>query len=295
MIVSALDACKSLVNADNRAAALNTILSRLEGKARAAVGSNPQDVEEIIQKLKDKCKITIAPETVVAKLNATKQSGEVSKFTQDIEKLTLELERAYINEQVPVDTASRMAVKAGVKALASGIRSEETKLLLKAGQFTTLDSAIEKITENEPSSTSQIFHASAGNPGNNRYLKHGNRQSRNNSRGHFNSNSNSNVHSNFRGRGNYRGHGNFRGQYGSQRNYHHSFRGGNNFRGGNFRHQSRVFYAQQENMQAPQQLNVGGTTGMMGTTGMNVQPAQQSNQQVPLQSQQVALANIVRR
>jgi hypothetical protein len=42
-------------------------------------------------------------------------------------------------------------------------------------------------------------------------------------------------------------------------------------------------------MHAPQHLNVG------GTTGMNVQPAQQSNQQVPLQNQQVALANIVRR
>lgn len=33
-------------------------------------------------------------------MNATKQICEVTKFTQEIEKLTTELERAYINEQV---------------------------------------------------------------------------------------------------------------------------------------------------------------------------------------------------
>lgn len=142
--IAALNACKVLITNENRAVAIQVVLSRFEGKARAAVGDNPQNIDEIIDKLTNKCKITVAPETVIAKLHATKQVGELTKFTEQIEKLTLDLERSYLNEKVPVDTATRMSVKAGVKALVSGLRSEESKLLLKAGQFTSLSSAIEK-------------------------------------------------------------------------------------------------------------------------------------------------------
>lgn len=82
--VAALKACKSLIDNTNQAIALQVILSRLEGKARAAVGDAPQNIDEIIAKLEEKCKIKIAPETVVAKLNATKQVGEIGKFTETI-------------------------------------------------------------------------------------------------------------------------------------------------------------------------------------------------------------------
>lgn len=157
-IIAALNASKVLITNDNRAVALQVILSRFEGKARSAVGDNPASVDVIIEKLKEKCKVTVAPETVVAKLNATKQNGEISKFTEQIEKLTLELERAYISEDVPVETASRMAVKAGVKALASGVKNNETRLLLKAGQFSTLSSAVEKLTENEPTNVNLVVY-----------------------------------------------------------------------------------------------------------------------------------------
>lgn len=106
------------------------------------MGDNPQDVDEVIQKLNDKCKLSIAPETVVVKLDATKRNGEISKFTEQTEKLTLELERAYISENVPLETASRMAVKAGVKALANGVRNNKSSLLLKAVQFSTVSLAL---------------------------------------------------------------------------------------------------------------------------------------------------------
>lgn len=128
---------------------MQVILPRLEEKARSAVGENPANIDEIIEKLKNKCNVTTNPETVVAKLNATKQNGEIAKFTEQIENLTLELERAYISENAPVKAASKMAVKAGVKALAAGVKNCETKILLKAGQFYTLSSAVEKATENE--------------------------------------------------------------------------------------------------------------------------------------------------
>ncbi|XP_062562477.1 uncharacterized protein LOC134225994 [Armigeres subalbatus] len=287
-IVAALNAYKPLITDGNKQTAFNTILSRLEGKARPAVGDNPQAVDEIIQKLNEKCKGTIAPETVEAKLNATKQSGEVTKFTQEIEKLTLELERAYINEHVPVDTASRMAVKAGVKALFSGIRNEETKILLKAGQFTSLSSAIEKITENEPSASCKVFQVRTNNSGNNRYPRYTNSQFRGNSRGNFNSHMNFQGYS--RGQAYSRGRGNFRGHR-YQRNFHQQSTRGNNR--GHFNNNTPRIYYNTSNLQ-DQQHPAGQVTLTNQQTSLGFrQPFQpQQHQQ---QSNQVALTQLVPR
>lgn len=263
--IAALNACKTLITEDNRAVALQVILSRLEGKARSAVGDNPANVDEIIRKLNEKCKVTIAPETIVAKLNATKQNGEISKFTEQIEKLTLDLERAYISEDVPVATASRMAVKAGVKALASGVKSSETRLLLKAGQFSTLSSAVEKVTENESPNNNSCSVLT--------YRTQNNRYNSNNSR--FANNYNRN-----RGNGN---HQNRQTNYGRfertpQRSYQNSNfynrrNNGNNYtrfqRNDQREHapRSRVFVAQSGNLPAPQQIMVGGGPGGPGSPG----------------------------
>lgn len=148
-VVSALTALNTLITPQNRALAIQVILSKLEGKARSAVGNNPADLQVIIDKLKEKCDQRQQPDVIIAKMNTAKQVGELSKFTDELERLTLELERAYISEEIPVDTATKMATKAAVKALSNGIKNTETKLILKAGQFTTLSEAIGKAAENE--------------------------------------------------------------------------------------------------------------------------------------------------
>ena len=178
---------------------------------------------------------------MVAKLNATKQTGDIEKFTEKIEQLTLELERAYLNENVPVITAERLSVKAGIKALTSGIKSEETKLTLKAGQCNTIASAVEKITEND-TPTNKIFLARSTNSGNSRYQNYGNRHFRGNGRGNFRGNvnnrgrGNNNYQQNYQ-RNNYQNRGNYRGRYNNNNN------------------QSRVYYNQQVPLgfQQPQQ------------------------------------------
>lgn len=150
------------------ATVLRFILTRLTGKARAAVGDNPQDINEIINRLKTKCGITSTPDFYISKLNATKQVGDITKFTNEIENLAILLEKAYLSENIPIDVATRMATKQGVKALCSGVRNTETKLLLKAGQFSTLSAAIEKTVENEAttaapiSQTAQIMYTRRG-------------------------------------------------------------------------------------------------------------------------------------
>lgn len=165
-VISALTALKSLITNDNRAAAIQVVLSRFDGKARAAVGDNPATIDAIIDILKDKCDKRPHPETVVAKLNAAKQTGDISQFAQQIETLTTELEKCYLAENVPVNTATNLATRAGVKALTAGIRSSETKMILKAGQFNTLSAAVEKAIENEPTkepqSISQMMYAKRG-------------------------------------------------------------------------------------------------------------------------------------
>lgn len=235
--------------ADEKRAAKDTVLrfvkTRLSGKARSAIGDNPQNIEELLDKLETKCKSYISPESVVAKLNNAKQTGELLKFAEQIEKLTLDLERAYIDEHVPIDTASRMAVKAGVKALASGVRNPETTTLLKAGQFTTLASAVEKMIENEPASQgTNIFHVRQNNSRGNRYPGYSsnrfNNQTRDNGR-------------NFRGRGQGRS---FRGRNNMHQNYRPNYQN-NYYRGGNRgqfhnNNSSRIYYAS-ENSQLPQQ------------------------------------------
>ncbi|XP_055635701.1 uncharacterized protein LOC129775246 isoform X3 [Toxorhynchites rutilus septentrionalis] len=148
-VISSLQACKPLINNDNNAAAIQTILSRMEGKARAAITETPNSIDTIITKLKEKCQISVEPNTLIAKLNATKQSDSFVKFSEEIEKLTLNLERAYLNENVPLETATKLATNAGLKALSTGARNNEIKQLLKYREFNSLTKAIEKASEIE--------------------------------------------------------------------------------------------------------------------------------------------------
>lgn len=118
--------------ADQKAAALATLIrfikTRLTGKARAAVGDNSPTINDIIDKLKDKCGLATSPDVYISKLNHIKQTGDINKFTTEVENLTLLLERSLVTDNIPLDVASKMATKQGVKALCSGIRNNDTKL-----------------------------------------------------------------------------------------------------------------------------------------------------------------------
>lgn len=109
---------------------------------------------------------TQSPEAVVAKLNATRQTSTIVDFTDKIEKLALELEKTYLTENVPLVSATRLASKAAVKALTNGVKNSEIQLILKAGQFENLTSAITKVTELEAdqSQQKQVFWTNGHQP-----------------------------------------------------------------------------------------------------------------------------------
>lgn len=244
--ISALKAGKTILTNDNTVAAVQVVLSKLSGKARAAVGENPRNFDEIINELEAKCTSKTSPDVFVAKLQDLKQIGDINKFTDSVEKLTQQLERAYIAEKIPVDTAQKMAIKQGVKALYTGVKNPETKILLKAAEFKTLSAAIEKTVENEKSSSnanhSQLMFVQRGQV----------------HRGHIRGDRSFFDRGHYRGnRGNYRGNfrgnsrGNFQGRYqnrGHSANFYSS-RGRRPYRGHS---QSRIYYTNSESGQTPQ-------------------------------------------
>ena len=154
-ILAALHALKSVATAETEPVAIQIILSKLEKKARTAVGTTPRTIDEIIENLKIKCKQTISADTILAKLNNTRQTGEINKFSDDIEQLTNQLETAYINDDIPAEVAARMSLKSGVRALGNGLKNPATQTIIKSGTFTSLAEAIEKATENDTENTQQ--------------------------------------------------------------------------------------------------------------------------------------------
>lgn len=252
-VVAALTALNTLVTDANRVAAIQVVLSRLEGKARMAVGDNPATIDEITNKLKEKCDKRSQPETVVAKLDATKQTGSINLFAQQIEALTVELEKCYLAENIPVGAATNLAMRAGIKALTAGVRHKDTKLILKAGQFSTLASAVAKAVEHEPREENQTTPQVL-------YTRRGGFQSRGRGNNHH-----SRGRGNFHGRPSYRG--NFQNYYNNgpqntgyqnHQNYNPNSQNTSHYRG-NGRGRGRgmnhtTYYAQTQN--APQQMNM---------------------------------------
>lgn len=194
-IIAALTALQVIVTATTEPTAVQIILSKLEKKAKSAVGKNPANIEAIKNALTQKCKQHISSDVVLAKLNATRQTGALNKFTGEIEELTTQLETAYIHDDIPIDTATKMANKAGIKALAKGLKSQNSQTIIKAGTFASLHEAIGRAAENDTDPTPTVGML---------------------------------YYSNNRGRGNYRGNSSRGYQQGRGGRYFHSNRQGNN-------------------------------------------------------------------
>lgn len=134
-----------------------------------------------------------------------------------------------------------MAVKAGVKALQSGIKNTQTQLILKAGKFETLNEAISKAAENDTNIQHNYDNALA-----------------------MQRRFNTNIRGRERGTRNYPSNNRFSQENGYSRYYNQQYRGnanrgrnnwssrGNfNSSGGRGRHRSPpqyVYVAQQENI-----------------------------------------------
>lgn len=263
-VIAALTALKAVVTAQTMPLAVQIVLSKLEKKARSAVGDAPADIDAIIDSLNRKCKQHISADVVLAKLNATRQSGALNKFSSEIEELTNKLELAYLNDQIPADIAAKMANKAGIKALAAGMKNTNTQLILKAGTFNTLNDAIGRAAENdnETTTTASVLNCNRqrynGYRNNQRGYQRGRggrynqsyRQNNYQNNNHRNNNSNYNNNSNWRN-SNGRNASNNNNQY--QGNDRRQDRSNNDSR--NNSNRGRVYQVSSENERNGQQDN----------------------------------------
>lgn len=233
-----------LTPANNNATLFKFLKTRLVGKARQALNNVPdENPTTLVLKVQECCVSNITPESILAKLKASKQSGTTEAFCNEVDKLTNQLINVYVSDKVPGQTANKLACKAGIDALINGVNNPETKLILKAGNFKNINEAFQKVYENgqTSSNTATVLSYSArqsmqNKRGNGRGFSRGSQSYR--GRNYHNTNHNS-----------YFNHGNYHGRH----NNDHPRRGrggGGRFqypRGGN----SRIFYAQNQNLMNP--------------------------------------------
>lgn len=264
------------------ATAIKFLKTRLNGKARTALPPNPQSLNEITDAIKQACKSSETPDTLLAKLKATKNKGDQQKFCDEVEEISQKLSTLYVDSKIPVEVANKMATKAGVETLINGITNAELKIILKANEFGTIQKAIQKINETQPVQTAQIFtYKTQNSRGRGRGNYANNFQSPNNRSGYFQNNrsyqgnnyfqNSNNTRGNNRGQYNHRGY--YRGNYTNNGRNHKS-----NYNQNRAGQGHNVFYAQAENCPVPQQIVVGGSPpNVPQQFSSNVQPHQPQN------------------
>lgn len=127
------------------------VRTRLTGKARQAVNEN-QTLNETLEAVKNHCMSKITAENLIAKLAAIKQTDNVTDFCEQVDKIIAQLKSVYLGDNIPEAIAQKMATKHGVDALIRGTKNNEARIVLKAGNFTNINDAIQKLQENAQSS-----------------------------------------------------------------------------------------------------------------------------------------------
>lgn len=157
------------------------IKTRLTGNARQAI-TGAQNLNEVLTKIKNQCASKITSDNLKAKLGALKQKGSLDEFCDQVEQLTLRLTSTYIDEEIPMVKANQMATKSGIETLINGVNNHETKLILRAGTFTKISEATQKIQEHnatEKNKSSSNMQAQV-------FMARGNHTQHSRGRGRFN-------------------------------------------------------------------------------------------------------------
>lgn len=122
--------------------------TRLRGKARN-LASNLTSLNDIKATLKAHCASKVSSETIHARLVNLRQKENSSKFCDEVQQLTDKLLAAYIAEGVSPEASTRLANQFGVESLIHGSRNPQTKLLLKAGNYKSLNEATTKMLKED--------------------------------------------------------------------------------------------------------------------------------------------------
>lgn len=219
--VDAATLLKDYVQQAHTDTAIKFLKTRLLGKARIGLSVNIDTIDALIADVKLRCKDQQTPENIIAKIKNVKQKADTNSLCDEIDNLTLKLKSIYIQQGIPENIAQAMSTKTGVDALINNV-NHETKIILKAGNFSNLKDAIQKVQENA-SQNNQILTMQTQRQNNYGRNGRGNRPFRGNSISH---------RGGYSERGTYQSHNNFRGRnFQRPFNYYPNRQGQNNFRG----------------------------------------------------------------
>lgn len=199
--------------------AIEVIKTKLKGQARNLITN-----ENRIQDIKSKLVSSIqgeSSELLCSKLmNIRQQSKSATTYAEEIQEIAKKLSSAYIREGYPHSIAEKLTKQNAAKAISRNATNEEVKLIIKAGNFTSLNEVVSRFIEastEASNSNSAVFHFRSSGYAkqhykNNRFNNRGrgqNRHQNNNSR-NYNETNSRNYNNNFNGhRGNQRhNHGN---------------------------------------------------------------------------------------
>ena len=90
----------------------------------------PATINAIIRSLEDRCQNNDGPDVILATLQRIHQAGTLTNFTDEVERLTTQLETLYVAENIP--KGRQPTPLSSHSQLVSKIQKK--KLILKAGQ-----------------------------------------------------------------------------------------------------------------------------------------------------------------
>lgn len=208
--------------------------TRLTGKARLGLPPNINTFDDLINDLKARCQEKVNPDKIVVQLKSI-CNRDTKSLCEEVETLCVKLKNSYLQQEIPEKVANEMALKMGINTLIEKVSNPETKILLKARQFSNVSEATEKILENEEyTDPSQIlsFHTTRYR-GNRNFRSHNrffNKPSQNNYNSYPPKAQNQRNYNRYNsGRNNRYNHGNqTRGNFNNNNQYRGNFNNNNN-------------------------------------------------------------------
>lgn len=124
------------------------VRTRLTNKARQSITAG-QTLTQMLDAINLHCASKITADSLIAKLKTIKRSDDLNDYCEKVDKLCAQLKSTYVKDNIPQDTADKMAKKCGIEALIRGVKNPESRVILKAGSFDTLNDAVQKVMEND--------------------------------------------------------------------------------------------------------------------------------------------------
>jgi len=189
--------------------AIEVIKTKLRGQARNLI-TNETTIQAVCAKLKSSIQGESSDLLCSKLMNIKQNSKSATSYAEEIQEITKKLSGAYIREGYPHDIAEKLIRQNAAKAISRNASNDEVKLIIKTGNFTSLNDVVSKFVEASTEAASpkaSVFYF--------------NRRENNTNRGNG-------RFSNYRGRGHGRRHNNYNNSNNNYNNNNNGQRRGRN-------------------------------------------------------------------